>query len=98
MTPALYLRPEIYATLPEELLLRELRVRVAQQGFRPKELVVVATLLDVEDYPANEIAELDRRRWQWIWQPAPMRVFPRITAEAATRHKGPTCAGPSMTT
>ena len=42
---------------------REVRVRVAQKGFRTKELVVVTTLLDPVEYPAEEIGELYRRRW-----------------------------------
>jgi hypothetical protein len=53
-----------YAALPDELLLREVRVRVTQRGFRPKAVVVVTSLLDVEAFPASEIAELYRRRWQ----------------------------------
>ena len=55
---------EAYAALPDELTLREVRVRVTQKGFRTNELVVVTTLLDQEEYPADEIAELYRRRWQ----------------------------------
>ena len=38
-------------------------VRVKQKGFRTKTLVVT-TLLDAEAFPAGEIAELYRRRWQ----------------------------------
>jgi hypothetical protein len=55
---------EQYATLPDELTLREIRIRVAQKGFRTKSLVVVTTLLDAEEYPPEEIALLYRRRWQ----------------------------------
>ena len=54
----------VYASLPGELTLREVRVHVTQKGFRTKELVVVTTLLDADEYPAQEIAELYRRRWQ----------------------------------
>jgi putative transposase len=53
-----------YATLPDELTLREVRIRVAQKGFRTRSLVVVTTLLDAEQYPPQEIALLYRRRWQ----------------------------------
>jgi putative transposase len=53
-----------YATLPDELTLREIRIRVPQKGFRTKSLVVVTTLLDSEQYPPEEIALLYRRRWQ----------------------------------
>ena len=55
---------EQYAALPDELLLRELRVRVRQRGFRSRTVVVVTTLVDVQEFPADEIAELYRRRWQ----------------------------------
>ena len=53
-----------YRALPAELTLREVRVRVVQQGFRTRSLMVVTTLLDAEKYPPEEIALLYRRRWQ----------------------------------
>jgi putative transposase len=59
-----WMSAEQYAKLPEELTLREVRIRVAQKGFRTKTLLVVTTLLDAEQYPAEEIALLYRRRWQ----------------------------------
>lgn len=55
---------EQYATLPEELTLREVRIRVVQKGFRTTSLVVVTTLLCAEQYAPEEIALLYRRRWQ----------------------------------
>jgi len=55
---------EQYVTMPPQLVLREVRIRVTQKGFRTKSLVVVTTLLDAEKYPANEIALLYRQRWQ----------------------------------
>jgi hypothetical protein len=59
-----WMSPEQYAQLPAELTLREVRIRVAQRGFRTKSLVVVTTLLDAQQYSAEEIALLYRRRWQ----------------------------------
>jgi hypothetical protein len=53
-----------YATLPDVLTLREVRIRVAHKGFRTRSLVVVTTLLDPQAYPREEIALLYRRRWQ----------------------------------
>jgi Transposase DDE domain len=53
-----------YAALPDALVLREVRVRVKQRGFRTKTVVVVTTLLDAEEFSADEIGELYRRRWQ----------------------------------
>jgi hypothetical protein len=55
---------EQYQTLPDAMMLREVRVRVEQQGFRTRQLIVVTTLLDAERYAAAEIAKLYRRRWQ----------------------------------
>ena len=59
-----WMSAEQYAALPTELTLREVRIHVAQKGFRTKSLVVVTTLLDAEEYPPEEIALLYRRRWQ----------------------------------
>ena len=59
-----WMSDDAYAALPEELVLREVRVCVKQRGFRTKTLVVVTTLVDSAAYPAHEIAELYRRRWQ----------------------------------
>ena len=54
---------ETYATIPETLTVREVKVRVEVPGFRVWELVVVTTLTDAERYPQAEIAKLFRRRW-----------------------------------
>jgi hypothetical protein len=55
---------EDYATYPERLRLRAVRVDVRQRGFRTRRLVVVTTLRDPVAYPAAELATLYRRRWQ----------------------------------
>lgn len=59
-----WMSQEQYDCLPDSLTLREVRVRVAQKGFRTKTLVVITTLLDPELYTSEEIAQLYRRRWQ----------------------------------
>jgi hypothetical protein len=51
-----------YARLPERLVLREVRVRVSQAGFRTQCLVVVTTLVDPA-VTAADLAELYRARW-----------------------------------
>jgi hypothetical protein len=61
-------RPEwmdeaLYAQLPEELLIRELRVKVQRAGFRVEELVLVTTLLDPQEYSKEEVADLYLKRW-----------------------------------
>ena len=53
-----------YTLLPDDMLLREVHVRVERKVFRTKSLVVVTTLLDDQEYSAEEIAGLYRQRWQ----------------------------------
>jgi hypothetical protein len=54
---------ETFATIPQTLSVRELKVRVDVRGFRVRELVVVTTLTDAARYSATEIARLFRLRW-----------------------------------
>jgi Transposase DDE domain len=53
-----------YATLPAELVVRELRYRIDRPGFRVRAVTLVTTLLDAELYPAEALASLYRSRWQ----------------------------------
>jgi putative transposase len=55
---------EEYRTIPETLTVREVRVRVAEPGFRVATLVVVTTLVDADDYDKEAISDLYRERWQ----------------------------------
>jgi hypothetical protein len=61
-------RPEwmdesLYNQLPDELVVREIRLRVQQPGFRVNELVLATTLLDAEVHTKDELAELFLQRW-----------------------------------
>jgi hypothetical protein len=58
-----WLDEETYRALPPWLFVREVRVRVAQRGFRTRELIVVTTLLDAA-VTRDDLAALYRRRWQ----------------------------------
>jgi hypothetical protein len=58
-----WLSADAFAALPEELALREVRVRVAKRGGRAKTLVVITTLTDPEQFSRDDIAELYRQRW-----------------------------------
>ena len=49
--------------LPEELLLRQIRVTVKHPGFRTQGFYIITTLLNAEQYPAEELAELYFKRW-----------------------------------
>jgi hypothetical protein len=53
-----------WTTLPETLLVRELRYRTTQRGHRTKVVTLVTTLLDPVAYPATELADLYLSRWQ----------------------------------
>jgi hypothetical protein len=52
-----------YEQIPQEMEVRELRVRVAQKGFRTRVLVIVTTLLDPIIYTQNSLSLLYRQRW-----------------------------------
>jgi len=54
---------QTYKSLPDELTIRETRIRVEQPGFRTKTIVVVTTLLDPEETTKEDLALLYRARW-----------------------------------
>ena len=62
--PPAWLPSELFAALPAGLCVRELRYRVAQAGFRTQTVPLVTTLLEVDLYPADALAELYHIRWQ----------------------------------
>jgi hypothetical protein len=53
-----------YATLPQSLIVRELRYNVGPAGFRTRTVTLVTTLLDAELYPLEALAELYYARWR----------------------------------
>ncbi len=53
-----------FASLPEELVVREIKYRIREGGCRVREVTLVTTLLDGTGYPAKEIAGLYKLRWQ----------------------------------
>jgi Transposase DDE domain len=59
-----WMTPEQFASLPEELTVRELRYRIEVPGYRTREITLVTTLLDAEVYSAEALADLYYRRWQ----------------------------------
>jgi hypothetical protein len=59
-----------YVALPDSLTVRECRVRIRQHGFRIKTLVIATTILDVEAYSKEDLAQLYRARWNAeVYQP-----------------------------
>ena len=59
-----WMTAEQFAALPRSLVLRELRYRVAQPGFRSREITLVTTLCDAARYRAAALAKLYRLRWR----------------------------------
>lgn len=58
-----WLSPEVYAAMPAEWTVREVKVLVAVKGFRTQVYVLVTTLLDPVLYPPSALAELYFLRW-----------------------------------
>ncbi len=54
---------EMYAAIPDEWTVREVKVLVAVKGFRTQVYVIVTTLLDPVLYPPSALAELYFLRW-----------------------------------
>jgi hypothetical protein len=52
-----------WQALPETLTLRQIKVVICQPGFRGAIFHIVTTLLDPEQYPADQIIDLYRQRW-----------------------------------
>ena len=58
-----WLDRETYERLPDELLLRKVRIQVEPSGFRVHEYVLFTTLYDHEQYTTDDLADLYRQRW-----------------------------------
>ncbi len=59
-----WMTAEQFDALPRSLVLRELRYRVTQPGFRSREITLVTTLRDATRYRAGALAKLYRLRWR----------------------------------
>lgn len=55
---------EEYASYPEFIRIREIKIRVENKGFRTREIIVHTSLLDPRNYSKEDISALFRRRWQ----------------------------------
>jgi len=54
---------EAFNALPEFLEVRECCIPIQQPGFRSQSIVVVTTLLDVNEFTKDDLAEIYFRRW-----------------------------------
>lgn len=59
-----YMSAAQWAQFPDEITVRVVRVKVAQKGFRTRELTLVTTLLDPILYPVAEIVQAYLHRWR----------------------------------
>ncbi len=53
-----------FEALPKNLEVREVHLFIQQPGFRPKEIILVTTLLDPKRYRKAKLAQLYQLRWQ----------------------------------
>ena len=59
-----WMSQEEYEAYPESIKIREIKIRVANKGFRTREIIVHTSLLNDTEYTQEDIAALFRRRWQ----------------------------------
>ena len=55
---------ETWLEMPDKLTLRQIEVTVDNPGFRVQSYYIVTTLTDAEKYPAKQLADLYRQRWE----------------------------------
>jgi putative transposase len=67
--PSKLLTPEQWTLVPPTLVVRIVRQRVHQKGFRTRELTWVTTLLDADLYPAQELFKCTSNggAWKCVW-------------------------------
>jgi len=58
------LTPQEWERLPSKITVRLIRFTATIRGFRGRRITLVTTLLDPEDYPAEELIALYARRWR----------------------------------
>ena len=55
---------EEYELYPEFIVVREVKIRIQQKGFRTKEIIIHTSFEDDIEYSKDDIGLLFRRRWQ----------------------------------
>ena len=59
-----WMEPEVYAAIAATLTVREMHTQVQRPGYRVRELTVVTTLCDADQYAKDAILDLYHERWQ----------------------------------
>ena len=62
--PSTLLSAQEWNQVPKTMIVRILRRRIEQPGFRTRQLTLVTTLLEAQWYPAQELFELYFQRWR----------------------------------
>lgn len=58
-----YESKEVWESLPDEMEMREVRVTIRRKGYKTRTVAVVTTLLDPQQYSAEELTDLFSQRW-----------------------------------
>jgi IS4 transposase len=53
-----------YERYPRMILIRHMKYKIGQRGFRTRQIILATTLLNAKIYSADKLAELYRQRWQ----------------------------------
>ena len=53
-----------FEALPASIEVREVHLLIQPPGFRPKQIILVTTLMDSKRYPKAKLAQLYQLRWQ----------------------------------
>jgi hypothetical protein len=56
--------PATFQALPASIEVREVHLLIQLSGFRPKQVILVTTLVDPKRYPKAKLAQLYQLRWQ----------------------------------
>ena len=59
-----WMSKEEYERYPDFMMVREIRIRIQQKGFRTKEIIIHTSFEDDVEYSKEDIGLLFRRRWQ----------------------------------
>lgn len=61
---AKWMSKRLYAAMPKELVLREIRLKAERKGFRTQEIILVTSFLDPEQKSKEELGNLFLKRWR----------------------------------
>ena len=52
-----------WESLPDSIEMREVRLTIRRPGYRTRQIVIVTTLLDAEEYSSSDLTDLFSQRW-----------------------------------